>query len=304
MPKVFAVSGTDPYENTTKILEKAGSEFLDSLKSPLVIKPNLVGGSQNVGATTNPQTVKAIIEYIQANANVDSIVIADGSSSDTEKVFDTLGYRTIFDAMGIKLHDLNKDQPVWINGIEPLTERPMKIPIAQTVLNARYLISVALPKTHDHGIVTLGLKNLVGVIPGLKWKMGLHGGKFPEDLSNAEFERSINGFHKNLLAIFKEVRIDFNIIDGTVGMEGAGPISGKAKKADFGLGGADPVAVDSIGTYLMGYDPYEIGYLYLSERSGLGVADISKIDVDLPKWTKLRQKFKPHPRYSRMHYRP
>jgi uncharacterized protein (DUF362 family) len=303
MPKVYIVKGKKSYENTQKLLEKAGGEFLNNLKSPLIIKPNLVIDNKIECATTDPQVVKAVVDFISSHTSVDKIIIADGSGRDTERAFDALGYRTIFDALSIPLRDLNKDKPVWIDIIEPLTGRPAKLPIAESVINAGYIISCAIPKTHDHGIVTLGLKNLVGVIPGIKWKKSLHGGRYPDEMSDEELERSIVGFHQNLLAIFKKVRIDFSIIDGTCGMEGNGPIGGNPKQTNFSTGGTDPVATDAITAYLMGFDPYEIGYIYLSEKTGLGVADISKIEVEGADWMKLRKRFKPHHRYSHMNFK-
>lgn len=304
MSKVFVVTGKDAYDNTIKILKKAGDEFLNNLRSPLIIKPNLVVDTKNDIATTDPMVVKAVVDYITSNATVDNIIIADGSGGDTKKAFELFGYSTMFANVDVELRDLNKDKPVWIDIADPISGRPRKLPIAQSVLNARYLISCAMLKTHDHGIVTLGLKNLVGVIPGTKWKMSLHGGQYPDALSDAQFERSILGFHQNLHAIFKKVRIDFTIIDGIVGMEGDGPVSGKPRKMNIGIGGDDPVAVDAICAYLMGFDPYEVGYIYLSEKSRLGTADISKINVTPPGWMRHRRQFKPHRRYSHMHFRP
>ena len=53
----------------------------------------------------------------------------------------------------------------------------------------------------------------------------------------------------------------------------------------------------------MGYDPYEVGYIYLSEKTGLGTADLSKITVEPSEAQKLRKRFKPHRRYSQMRYK-
>lgn len=304
MPNVYVVKGKNAYDNTMKILEHAGEDFINSIRSPLLIKPNLVIAGRNECATTDPQVVKAVVDFVTNNTNVDNIIIADGSGGDTTAAFDALGYSTVFNDLPVRLHDLNKDKPEWIYINDPITSRPLKLPIAETVLNARFIISCAMPKTHDHGIATMGLKNLVGVVPGTKWKKSLHGGDYPDTLSDDELERSINGFHKNLLAIFKKVRIDYSIIDGTVGMEGDGPVAGTPANAGFSLGGTDPVAVDAIGAYLMGFDPYEVGYIYMSERAGIGTADISKITVEPAGWEKLRKRFKPHRRYNHMHFDP
>lgn len=303
MSNVYIARGKDPYRNTLKILEMAGTDFINSLKSPLVIKPNLVVDTKDECATTNPKVVRAIAEHITKHAQIDVIIIADGSGGDTEKAFESFGYNTMFEDMDIELRDLNKDKVVWIDITNPITGRPQKVPIAETVLEARFIISTAILKTHDHGIATMGLKNLVGCIPGSKWKKSIHGGRYPDELSDIEFEHSIKGFHQNLLEIAKRVRIDFSILDATCSMEGDGPCKGKPKKLSYGLGGPDPVSVDAVGAYLMGFDPYELGYIYLCDKAGIGIADLAKINISPDGWMKLRKRFEPHRRYRLMQYK-
>jgi len=303
MSKVFIAKGKDPYKNTLKLLEMAGSSFLNTLKSPLVIKPNLVMDTRDECASSDPKVVRAVVDHILRKARVDVMIIAEGSSMDTVKAYETLGYNAMFEDLDVELRDLNKDKVEWINIVDPLTGRPQKLPIAETLINARCIISAAMLKTHDHGIVTMGLKNLVGAVPGSKWKKSIHGGRFPDEMAEYEFRRTISDFHKNILEINKRVRIDYSILDATCSMEGDGPCTGKPRKLNYGIGGADPVAVDAVGAYLMGFDPYEVGYIYLCEKANIGTADLAQIQVEPANWVKLRRKFKPHRRYRLMQYK-
>jgi uncharacterized protein (DUF362 family) len=46
----------------------------------------------------------------------------------------------------------------------------------------------------------------------------------------------------------------YSIVDGEIGMEGAGPTQGTPKKCGIFIGGTDPVAVDSVASTMMGFD--------------------------------------------------
>jgi uncharacterized protein (DUF362 family) len=144
----------------------------------------------------------------------------------------------------------------------------------------------------------------MGTIVGDKNKMRMHGGKYSHDMTDEELKRCVNGYNKNIATLVKIVTPNFSIIDGIIGLEGNGPIDGDPRRMDIALGGSDPVAVDAVSSYMIGFDPMEIGYIYLCEKMGLGIADLSKIQVTLDGWTKHRKSFKPHDRYSLMTFFP
>lgn len=54
----------------------------------------------------------------------------------------------------------------------------------------------------------------------------------------------------------------FSIVDGLIGMEGNGPVAGKAKQSGLVVAGSDPVAVDVVCATLMGFDYKRIPILY------------------------------------------
>ena len=302
--KVIMVEGSDPYKNTWKILSAAGKNFINDVRSPLLIKPNLTHDEKKTGVTTDPHVVKAIVDFLQKYVSLDEILIAESSSKSTIQAYKNLGYDEIFQDYEIELIDLNQDDHMDFEIINPLTNQPQNIPLSKTVLECSYIISCGLLKTHDTGIATFTLKNMMGAIVGSKGKMSMHGGKYSHDMSNEELKRCVNGFHHNIANLVRMVTPNFSVIDGIIGLEGNGPIDGDPRRMNVGLGGLDPVAVDAIASYLIGFDPMEIGYIYLCEKMGFGIADISKISVNLEGWTKHRKSFKPHERYSYMTFVP
>jgi uncharacterized protein (DUF362 family) len=68
----------------------------------------------------------------------------------------------------------------------------------------------------------------------------------------------------------------FAIVDGIVGMEGNGPIQGRARACGAVVMGDDLAAVDATCCRIMGIDPAKIEYLQLA--SGLGPVDADRIE--------------------------
>jgi uncharacterized protein (DUF362 family) len=85
------------------------------------------------------------------------------------------------------------------------------------------------------------------------------------------------GIEASILDVAAAVRPDFAIVDGIVGMEGNGPISGTPVEAGVLVFGNDPVATDVVAARLMGIDPERIAYLAEAGRF-LGQADVERID--------------------------
>ena len=108
-------------------------------------------------------------------------------------------------------------------------------------------------KTHSETGVTLGLKNMFGILPQ-KFKGRFH----------------MKGMHKVITDINSVVKPAFTVIDGFIGMEGRGPVNGTPIKMDTIIAGEDPVATDAVGATVMGFNPEDIGHLKMSHEKGIG----------------------------------
>jgi hypothetical protein len=85
---------------------------------------------------------------------------------------------------------------------------------------------------------------------------------------------------KVLVLINKILKPKLAIMDGIVGMEGRGPINGKAKRLNVILASTDPVALDATAMRLVGIDPYTSGHVSLAAKDGLGNIDENAIEID------------------------
>jgi uncharacterized protein (DUF362 family) len=85
---------------------------------------------------------------------------------------------------------------------------------------------------------------------------------------------------RDLLAIQQEIHPGiFAVMDGTTAGDGPGPRLHRPVKMDILLASADQVAIDAVAAKLMGFDPMDIGYIRLAHEDGLGVGDVSQIEL-------------------------
>ena len=120
--------------------------------------------------------------------------------------------------------------------------------VARPVVEADVLISMPKMKTHHWMGVTLCLKNLFGILPGVYYG-------WPKNLLH------FRGIDNSILDLAGTIKVHYNIIDGVIGMEGDGPIMGKAKPVGVLVLSPFSLAADATAARLMGFDPRKIPYL-------------------------------------------
>ena len=111
--------------------------------------------------------------------------------------------------------------------------------IITPVLEADYIINCAKLKTHGLTVMTAGVKNLFGCIPGLQK---------PEWHCR---QPSLDGFSNALIDLCETVKPDITLIDAIDCMEGNGPGGGDVRYMGMTLCSRSPYAADEIGAKLM-----------------------------------------------------
>ena len=100
-------------------------------------------------------------------------------------------------------------------------------------------------KTHHWAGVTLSMKNLFGVVPGIAYG-------WPKNVLHWK------GIDRSILDINAAVPAHFVIADGIVGMEGNGPLHGAPRTLGRIVLADDPVAADFTCARLMGLNPLRV----------------------------------------------
>jgi uncharacterized protein (DUF362 family) len=281
MATVSIAKAKNRYDTVTKALDLISGDVEKSLKGSkrIVIKPNLVSPSNPVCAT-HIDAVKATIDFLQRFTS-NKITVAEGSAFDTRSCYKNYGYSAISKEYGLELVDLNEDDSVEAR-VYDRNFREITIHLAKTIVESDYRVSLAIPKTHDCLIVTLSLKNMV-VGSAQQDKNLLHQG-YP-------------AMNLNMFRVIKQVPPSLAVLDGWICMEGNGPVSGTPVELGLALASTDFVAADTVTTWLMGFDPSEVGYLtYANGR--LGVGDLEKIRIVGEDINPLKRRFRPHQDYE------
>lgn len=283
-PRVAVARGATRYEAVRRALELIRSDIAESLegKRRILVKPNLVSDRVQLAAT-HVDTVKAILDVVTSLSS-SRVAVGEGSASDTFTGYRNFGYFRLRDEYGAELLDLNVDDYVEVDVFDRRFRR-FNIRVSKTVYECDYRISAAVMKTHDTVIVTLSIKNMaVGSIIGYGKSM-IHQG--------------YQAINLNIYRIAKFIPVHLAVVDGFKAMEGDGPIGGEEVDMRVALAGLDPVAVDAVAAYMMGFNPMDVGYLYYCHRFGLGVADLDRIKVVGEDPGRLQRRFKPHRGYER-----
>ncbi len=228
----------------------------------VLIKPNvLLDMDYTTGAVTNPLVVKSLCRLAR-QAGAKKIVIAEGSviGCKTGQAFEKSGYTRLSQEEEIELLDLKKSNTIYMSIANGVIFRRIAIP--EVVLKTDVIINVPVMKTHDMVPATLGLKNMKGVLT---------------DQDKKRFH--VWGLEQAIVDLNKIVLPQLTVVDGTVGMEGLGPVHGKPVHLGLVVSSFDTVAADAVSASVMGIAPESIQYIQLAAQQGLGCADISQIEI-------------------------
>lgn len=279
MIDVGIARGTDSYKNVREALEKIKNQVVIPDR-PVLIKPNFVTTHNQLAATPLESTV-ATLEFLN-DAGIREFIIAAGPAvGDAKEGFTNYRYDQLVNRFNIKFLDLNVDQQVDIPAFDERLQHRM-LGISKTMMES-WVVSVCPMKTHDTVVVTLGLKNvLVGGLRGVNEKRKIHQGY-----------KSIN---LTLAKMAQYVAPGLTVIDGTIGMQGDGPIRGFPINSQVTLASAHPFAADVIALKIMGFELKEVGYLrYCMELNNLSLSDFRTIGHTVEE---CKIQFQPHSKYK------
>lgn len=253
--KVAVVKGPRGHEPVLKALDLI--DYKEALKDwdRVLIKVNFITTKTwDTGATTDPIVVEAIIQKLQELSKEVIVVESDASMTNATKAFKATGMDEMCERNGVEWINLRHDKD-RVKLPVPGWSALKKITVPRIVTESG-IVSAAKMKTHMETGVTLGMKNLFGLLPD-KFK-----GKF-----------HVKGMHKVVADIITVINPQLTVIDGFVAMEGRGPVGGSPVKMETIVAGRDVVAVDATASRLMGIDPHEIGHIMMAHERGLGEVD-------------------------------
>lgn len=263
------------YENLDNLNKKNGFVKKLSAYEKIVIKPNLVSVYHDSGMekpdypeSTDPRVFEAIVSYLKQYHDRIVIVESSGKPMPTRTSFKVAGY----DRIAKKYHTglIALETCSVVRYLLPKAEvmKEVYIPeIFQEVVEKKaFYVSVPKLKTNLYTQVTLGFKNAMGAIP--------------YSLRERNHNYMINKKLADLLYLFQP---DLIFIDGLIGGEGNTPAPVDPVDSRVFISGTNSVAVDSVGTKVMGLDPDQIPLITEAKKRGFE-ADETEILGKVPQY--------------------
>jgi uncharacterized protein (DUF362 family) len=147
------------------------------------------------------------------------------------------------------------------------------------------LCSVPLMKTHTLAQVTLGMKNLTGLYPGIVYQ-AVRG--HMHDLAS-KVEPS--GTASAIVDMVRANKLGLVVVDAHMAMEGEGPTDGTPVKMDLIIAGTNPLATDMIASKVMGFETEKIPTFSWANKAGMKPASIDEIEIRGEKWEDVQRNF-------------
>lgn len=250
------------------------SHGLDHLppRAKVFIKPNIVFWTRTTpfpkwGVITTSRVVEDMIVLLKERG-IEEITILEGlvtyDPKDRETpahAFETLGYNVLKKRYGIKT--LN------------IFERPFKridlgagveLNFNEDILESDFVVNLPVLKTHAQTIVTLGIKNLKGLID-IPSRKKCH---------SADLERDL---HFMVARLANKLPPSFTLLDGIFTAERGPFFEGRLRRSNILIASSDILSADKVGAKVLGYEPSEIPHLvHAAENFGRPI-DFSDVEI-------------------------
>ena len=256
---VSVVKGERGLEPVFKALDLIPfKEALEPYETVLV-KPNLITShTYETGITTDPVVVEAVISKVQELGKKAIVVETDGGITNPDDAIHETGMMDVIERLGSEYINMGKlDDKVELTVDNPKAIDKFKV---ARIATENAIITVPTMKLLHHTVITMGLKNMFGMLTTRK--------KYPMHR---------HGMNNVIYDIVKTLPPHLSVIDGFYGKEGKGPWQGNPIKMDTIIASVDAVAADATAARCIGIDPEVIDHVRWLHEAGIG--EMNDIEV-------------------------
>ncbi len=266
---VSVVSGVGPAENARKAVALLGGmgAFV-SRGDVVVLKPNIGWDrTPEQAANTNPEFVVAVAEMCLA-AGAKSVRVFDRTCNEPRRCYANSGIQEAVERFAKKAGAADAVRIYHVEDrkfVRTAIPTPLVLPeweLYRDALEADRIVNVPIAKHHTLSGVTLGMKNMMGI-------MGGNRGQVHNRLSEC------------LVDINRRVPAALTVVDAGRVLMRNGPSGGNlADVKGFGkaFASSDTVAVDAVAAeILFGLKPAEVAHIRKAMESGIGISSIAQV---------------------------
>jgi uncharacterized protein (DUF362 family) len=264
VPDVVVTTGGEPEALVRHAMAALGGmERFVPKGAAVVVKPNICVAyhTYEYAATTNPWVVGTLVK-MAFEAGAGSVKVMDFPFGGTgQAAYKISGIKEQVEAAGGEMVEMSMLKYVTV-------DLPNALHLKQTnyfgdVLKADTVINVPIAKVHDLSRLTLGMKNLMGLVRD-RPTMHTH-------------------LSQNLADLAGFVRPKLTVVDAVRVLVSNGPTGGSlddVKKLDTLVASPDIVAADSYAATLFGLKPDDLGYITAGTAMGLGRSDLQNLKIE------------------------
>lgn len=260
--EVAVAEGNDYAAITRRVVNALGGMKSFVKKGDVVVvKPNMGWDrAPEFAANTHPLVVKALVEECLA-AGAKKVKVFDYTCNDPRRCYVNSGIELA--VKGIKGAEVKQIEPERFKKVALNGQFLKEWELYDEAISANVFINVPIAKHHGLSRLTLGLKNIMGV-------MGGNRGYTHRDLHTAMAD--VNSYLKSHLTVIDATRI----------LTAHGPQGGSladVKVLNKVIASRDIVAADAYATTLFGLKPEEIPITVAAAKRGLGEMSLNRINV-------------------------
>jgi len=274
MPKstVAIVRYKKPYASIKQAVDLCDGLAQLPPQAHVFIKPNIVFWTRSVqfpkwGVITTSRAIEDMVKILQDHG-VAKITIGEGVVMRHQKdvktpahAFKTLGYNRLKKRYNVETVNV--------------FERPFKavdlgdavvLNFNQDVLESDFVVDIPAMKTHNQTVVSLGIKNLKGLID-MKSRKRCH---------NID---PIKDLHFHVARLADRLPPIFTLVDGIYSLERGPGFDGRMRRSNLLIASADILSADMVAAKILGYETDQVPHLRLAAHNQGRLIDGSDIKV-------------------------
>jgi uncharacterized protein (DUF362 family) len=269
---VSIVSYEKPLDSVRKAVDLCkGLDHLPS-KAKVFIKPNIVWWTSEAvfpkwGVITTSRVVEDMVVILKEHG-IDDIIIGEGMVIEPKDIdtpahaFESLGYNVLKKRYGVQCFNIHK-RPFRKVDIGSGHELKFNIDF----LESDFLVNIPVLKTHTQTVVSLGIKNIKGLID-IESRKKCH---------STDPEMNL---HHYVSKLFNQAPPSFTIIDGLYSNE-FGPLvfGSNIRRSNTLIASADVLSTDMVGTRILGHEPSQVPHLVQAAQGHGRSIDLSDVEL-------------------------
>ncbi len=213
-----------------------------------ILKPNFVAGrNAETGSTTSFALLKAVAQEVRACGAEPILCETPGTEFDRDGTYTILGVEKFCAENNIRILLMDPEGGEDWLPLQPEGAKKLRRYHTPRILQEARLINLPVLKTHVVSTMTLSMKNIMGILPR------------PDRRSMHTF-----GIDQSIVDMNLGIKPDLNIVDGSMGQDGEGPLYGDKANLQVLIAGRDSLAVDLACCQVVGVKPGDIPHLKLA----------------------------------------